>query len=417
MSDINLDFTVSNNSIDFTVEPNDITITPTDIQLIFSSSSVLVPGGANTQILYNNSGSSAGSPAITYNNISNVVTISNANITSAIGANLGNVSNVKITGGINGYVLQTDGSGNLNWTAQTGGGGNGTPGGANTQIQFNDGGLFGGNNYFTFNKATGDMVIPNNLSLGSGFPLFGGNISGMQANFTGNIISGSYVQGDIRANGLLMLGTSVALFPTVNSLKIGGGLANYILKTDGAGNLSWSSDASSANSANYANYAGNVTISNQPNITNVGTLTNLAVAGNVTLVGVANLTYGTENVGIITSGSGTINFDVITNAIKYNTANATGNITLNMRGNSTISLNSFLPNSASLTTTYLMKTGATAYGITAMQIDSVSQTISWVNNILPIQYPNTTSSYTFTIIKTATTPTYKILGSATRYGA
>ena len=33
MSDINLDFTVSNNSIFFTVEPNDITITPTDIQL------------------------------------------------------------------------------------------------------------------------------------------------------------------------------------------------------------------------------------------------------------------------------------------------------------------------------------------------------------------------------------------------
>jgi hypothetical protein len=38
---------------------------------------------------------------------------------------LGNVSNVKITGGTGGYVLQTDGTGNLSWVAQSGGGGGG----------------------------------------------------------------------------------------------------------------------------------------------------------------------------------------------------------------------------------------------------------------------------------------------------
>jgi hypothetical protein len=37
-------------------------------------------------------------------------------------ANLGNISNVKITGGTANYVLQTDGQGNLSWAAQTGGG-------------------------------------------------------------------------------------------------------------------------------------------------------------------------------------------------------------------------------------------------------------------------------------------------------
>lgn len=37
--------------------------------------------------------------------------------------NLGSVSNVKITGGTADYVLRTDGSGNLSWVAQTGGGG------------------------------------------------------------------------------------------------------------------------------------------------------------------------------------------------------------------------------------------------------------------------------------------------------
>ena len=37
----------------------------------------------------------------------------------------------------------------------SGGGGSGTPGGANTQVQFNDGGAFAGNAGMTFNKTTG----------------------------------------------------------------------------------------------------------------------------------------------------------------------------------------------------------------------------------------------------------------------
>ena len=73
------------------------------------------------------------------------------------------VGNLHIPGGNNGYVLQTDGAGNLSWTAQTGGGGNGTPGGANTQIQFNDAGTFGGQSNFTFNKVSGQMTVPGNL--------------------------------------------------------------------------------------------------------------------------------------------------------------------------------------------------------------------------------------------------------------
>lgn len=44
----------------------------------------------------------------------------NLNVTDT--ANLGNIGNVKITGGTANYVLQTDGQGNLSWAAQTGGG-------------------------------------------------------------------------------------------------------------------------------------------------------------------------------------------------------------------------------------------------------------------------------------------------------
>ena len=69
------------------------------------------------------------------------------------------VNTLKISGGTNGYVLQTDGTGNVTWTAP-GGSGNGEVGGANTQVQFNDAGAFGGNTGFTFNKTTGVLAAP-----------------------------------------------------------------------------------------------------------------------------------------------------------------------------------------------------------------------------------------------------------------
>lgn len=47
------------------------------------------------------------------------------NLTVSSVTNLGSVSNVKITGGTADYVLRTDGSGNLSWVAQSGGGGGG----------------------------------------------------------------------------------------------------------------------------------------------------------------------------------------------------------------------------------------------------------------------------------------------------
>ena len=56
------------------------------------------------------------------------------------------------------------------WTiAVDSGGGGGTPGGANTQIQFNDDGAFGANSTFTFDKTTGlvsvkDLEITGNVT-------------------------------------------------------------------------------------------------------------------------------------------------------------------------------------------------------------------------------------------------------------
>ena len=56
-------------------------------------------------------------------------TFGGANVTGNLSVSsvtdLGSVGNVRITGGVSDYVLRTDGSGNLSWVAQTGGGGGG----------------------------------------------------------------------------------------------------------------------------------------------------------------------------------------------------------------------------------------------------------------------------------------------------
>ena len=89
-------------------------------------------------------------------------------------ANIGNAStitidvgNLHVSGGTNGYYLQTDGTGNLTWSA-AGGSGNGVPGGANTQVQFNTGNGFGGAPGFTFDSGSNVLSIPGDVNL----PLF-----------------------------------------------------------------------------------------------------------------------------------------------------------------------------------------------------------------------------------------------------
>jgi hypothetical protein len=79
---------------------------------------VAAAGGNNTQIQFNNNTVLDGSDTFTFNSNTSTVTIQNVTTTGV--ANLNYVGNVQIAGGSSGYVLQTDGFGNLSWTAQTG---------------------------------------------------------------------------------------------------------------------------------------------------------------------------------------------------------------------------------------------------------------------------------------------------------
>jgi len=120
-------------------------------------------------------GLSAGNLSISVraNVTGNLRATGNINFATSPNVNLGTIANIRIDGGLNGYVLTTDGLGNLSWQAGGGGGGNGTPGGSNTQIQFNSAGTFGASPFLTFNNVTNTLniagnLIANSIEIGSG---------------------------------------------------------------------------------------------------------------------------------------------------------------------------------------------------------------------------------------------------------
>jgi hypothetical protein len=104
-----------------------------------------------------------------------------------------------------------------------GGGGNGTPGGSNSQVQFNDSGTFGGVSTLTFNKNTGELA--------AGLISVTGNVTSGNFVTTGTLTSGSviYTNVDGLADQVLATyGNGVTYFKTVSSGVSSGYLRVYI---------------------------------------------------------------------------------------------------------------------------------------------------------------------------------------------
>lgn len=113
-----------------------------------------------------------------------------------------------------------------------------------------------------------------------------------------------------------------------------------------------------------------------------------------------------------TAATGTINFDASTQGVLYYTSNASANWTLNVRGNSGATLNSILATGDAITVSFLVTNGATAYRHTALTIDGSAQTVLWSGGAAPSAgSASSVDAYSFTIIKTAATPTYTVFGA------
>ena len=116
-----------------------------------------------------------------------------------------------------------------------------------------------------------------------------------------------------------------------------------------------------------------------------------------------------------TSATGTVNYDVITQAVLNYTSDATGNWTLNIRGDGSNSLNSIMDTGESLTIAHIVSQGGTAYYNSAVQVDGSSVTPKWQGGSAPSGgNTNSLDVYTYTVIKTADA-TFTVIASQTQF--
>lgn len=146
-------------------------------------------------------------------------------------------------------------------------------------------------------------------------------------------------------------------------------------------------------------------------------LQSTSIAGTLTVNSPLTAQLMAEKVSIFSSSAaGTINFDSLNQAIVYYNIPATGNWLLNVRGNSSTTLNSLLAIGQSLTISTLVVNGPIAYYPTGFQVDGVNVAVKWLGRTAPTAgNANTVDSYSYTIIKTANA-TYTVFASAAETG-
>lgn len=159
-----------------------------------------------------------------------------------------------------------------------------------------------------------------------------------------------------------------------------------------------------------ATFAGNATISG-----------NAAVSGKATLTG-SSSTAGAKISDVLetatisaTAATGTINYDVTTQAVLYYTSNASANWTVNFRGSSGTSLNTLMATGESLTVAFFVTQGATAYYNNVVQVDGSSVTPKYQGGTAwSAGNASSIDAYTYTIIKTGNAA-FTVFAAQTRF--
>ena len=116
-----------------------------------------------------------------------------------------------------------------------------------------------------------------------------------------------------------------------------------------------------------------------------------------------------------TAATGTINFDVLTQAVLNFTSDAAANYTLNIRGDGSNTLNAIMDAGESITIAHIVKQGSTPYYNNAVTIDGSSITPEWQGGSAPSAgNASSLDVYTYTIIKTGDA-TFTALASQTQF--
>lgn len=198
--------------------------------------------------------------------------VTDSNITTVITtANIGTDNNLTISGGLNGYVLQTDGRGNLIWSNPRGTvDPNTIPA---TQLMFNNLGSFNGSSNLTYDDSTRTLNV----------------------------------QGSINTENLSVISDN-KIFPGLPNIS--GGYPNQVIVTDGAGNLNWA-------------FVGGFGGTNLVKFTNTGqTVTAVIPSGANSFTSTGNLASELVANSLVSFSDGTTKIFRVANSV-YNSGNNT----------------------------------------------------------------------------------------------
>jgi hypothetical protein len=201
-----------------------------------------------------------------------------------------------------------------------------------------------------------------------------------------------------------------------NNILIDNG--NFIGDENGLEQIKFATTASAVNELTATNAA----TGNAPNVSATGDDTNIDLnltpkgIGRVTFNGAGKIQQIAEKVTTeATAATGTVNYDVITQAVWNFTTDASANWTLNIRGDGSNSLDSIMDTGESITVAHAVKQGGTAYYNSAVTIDGSSVTPEWQGGSAPTSGNiNSIDVYTYTVIKTGSA-TFTVLAAQTQF--
>ena len=182
------------------------------------------------------------------------------------------------------------------------------------------------------------------------------------------ITDGSNGDIDITPNGT---GDVVLAADTV---KVGDSGAAATLTSNGAGSLTITTGGTEnlVLNTNSGTNSGSITITDAAN-------QDILIApngyGRATFSGQGKIQSVAEKITVeATAATGTKNYDVLTQAVLYYTSDASGDWTLNIRGDGSTTLNSIMDTGESITVAHLVTIGSSEYRNSALQVDGSSVT-------------------------------------------
>jgi hypothetical protein len=323
------------------------------------------PGGGNTMVQYNKNGTFAGDNGFKYDSkLQSMSILGNINIGGWVkGKIYTNKYNFFLTGGNSGQVLSTDGTGNLSWVDQTGGGGGSNYGNSNvaSYLPTYTGNIGAGN------VKTNNLLYANGVAWNFSGTYSNSNVANYLPTYTGNITGGNVtVTGQLRGNTVYVTSTGTAINASqgniltneVTGTKLNlmsglytasvtsGATSNYsltlpttagtngqVLTTDGSGGLSWTTTSGGnpfdqeLNTTDNVQFA-NITSTEAIKFSNSGNIVG-ALGYAPTYVSIEG--YGSNSVNITANDIYTWSFDSTGKLTSPNDVvqNASGSVTCN----------------------------------------------------------------------------------------